>query len=175
LSDNKILSAYSSWNALYVKSRHEKKVALLMEKFGLSYYLPMVRSLKIWSDRKKWVLEPLFRGYIFVPQLPTLHEQYLQVPGVVNFVRYNKQDATISADELMVLQMFVDKGYHVETVNASQIKKGDIVQVLAGPFVGLEAEVIRSLNNQQCLLALESLGQIVKVTVPLEIIVSKKN
>lgn len=145
-----------------------------MEKFGLEYYLPLVRSLKIWSDRKKWVYEPLFRGYIFIPFLPALHEQYAHVQGVVNFVRYNGKDAVISAEELTLLQLFIDKGYHVKAVSESQIDEGDVVQLLAGPFVGLEAEVVRKVNNNHCLLMLESLGQIVKVTVPLDSVVVRK-
>lgn len=144
-----------------------------MDKMGLEYYLPLVKSLKFWSDRKKWVIEPLFRGYIFIPQAPALHEQYVQVPGVVNFVRYNKEDAVIRAEELSVLQLFIEKGYHLEAVETKHLYEGDKVHVIAGPFIGAEAEVIRTLNNNSCLLALESLGQIVKVTLPLNLVVGK--
>ena len=33
---------------------------------GIESYLPLKKVLKQWSDRKKWVEEPLFRSYIFI-------------------------------------------------------------------------------------------------------------
>ena len=47
-----------SWYAVYVKSRTEKKVALEFKYEEIDHYLPLIKRLKQWSDRKKWVEEP---------------------------------------------------------------------------------------------------------------------
>ena len=54
------------WYAIYTKPRWEKKLAEKLEEKRIDHYLPMVKTLKLWSDRKKWVNEPLFKSYIFV-------------------------------------------------------------------------------------------------------------
>ena len=54
------------WYLLYTKPRAEKKVALELGLKGYELFLPLQRTLKQWSDRKKWVEEPLFKGYIFI-------------------------------------------------------------------------------------------------------------
>ncbi len=52
------------WHAIYVKSRSEKKVAERLDDLGIDYYLPLVTTIKQWSDRKKRVEEPLFKSYV---------------------------------------------------------------------------------------------------------------
>ena len=54
------------WYAIYTKSRWEKKCAKTMQADGYTIYLPLIKTLKQWSDRKKMVEIPLIPGYIFV-------------------------------------------------------------------------------------------------------------
>ena len=54
------------WFAVYTKSRNEKKVYERLIDEGYEAYLPLQKRLKQWSDRKKWVEEPLLRSYVFV-------------------------------------------------------------------------------------------------------------
>ena len=63
------------WKVIYTASRQEKKVAVLLERFGIAYYLPLVKKLRLWSDRKKWVEMPLFNGYVFVKPEPGIRDK----------------------------------------------------------------------------------------------------
>ena len=54
------------WYVIYTRPRWEKKVASLLQAKAIEHYCPLNRVMKQWSDRKKIVLEPLFKGYIFV-------------------------------------------------------------------------------------------------------------
>ena len=55
-----------TWYAIYTKPRTEKKACEELTCKGISTYLPVVKTLKQWSDRKKWVEKPYFPGYLFV-------------------------------------------------------------------------------------------------------------
>ena len=72
-----------NWWALYTKPRHEKKAKLEIEKKGITVYLPLNRVLRQWSDRKKWIEEPLFPGYIFIHGDAVERHQAVQSNGVV--------------------------------------------------------------------------------------------
>jgi len=43
----------SKWYAVYVKSRQEKKVHQQLEEKELVSFLPLLETLRQWSDRKK--------------------------------------------------------------------------------------------------------------------------
>ena len=62
--EKKVIAA--KWYAVYVKSRFEKKSASLLERDGVTVYLPLITTVKQWSDRRKKVDEPLFKSYLFV-------------------------------------------------------------------------------------------------------------
>ncbi len=55
-----------SWFAFYTKPRWEKKVAGLLSARGIINYCPLNKVVRQWSDRKKVVLEPVFKSYVFV-------------------------------------------------------------------------------------------------------------
>jgi transcription antitermination factor NusG len=74
------------WYAIYVNSRHEKKVASLLESKLVEIFLPLQKKTKQWSDRKKIVLEPLFTSYLFVRIQETEKEKVRETSGVLNFV-----------------------------------------------------------------------------------------
>ena len=54
------------WYAVYTRPRWEKKVASLLDDKDIVHYCPLNKVTRQWSDRKKVVMEPLFKGYIFV-------------------------------------------------------------------------------------------------------------
>ena len=54
------------WYAVYTKPRWEKKVAERLLEKGIDHYCPLNKVIRQWSDRKKAILEPIFKGYVFV-------------------------------------------------------------------------------------------------------------
>ena len=88
------------WYALYTRSRHEKKVDYQLREKGIESYLPLQRVLRKWSDRKKWVEEPLFRCYVFVHVDPANRLRALQTFGVVRFVTFSDEPAVVRDDEI---------------------------------------------------------------------------
>ena len=55
-----------NWFALYTKPRHEFKALEQLKEIEIETYLPTITVTKQWSDRKKKVIEPLFKSYIFI-------------------------------------------------------------------------------------------------------------
>ncbi len=54
------------WYALHTRSRHERVVEHRLREEGMETYLPTMREVHRWSDRKKTVEVPLFSCYVFV-------------------------------------------------------------------------------------------------------------
>ena len=98
------------WYAVYVRSRHEKKVYHLFEEKGIESSLPLIKTTRQWSDRKKKVEVPLFRGYVFVRldiDKDKLH--ILQTDGVVKFISIRSKPSRIPDEQINWIHMIVKK------------------------------------------------------------------
>ena len=56
----------SWWYAVNTRPRWEKKIAKVLDTKGIENYCPVNKVTRQWSDRKKVILEPLFKCYVFV-------------------------------------------------------------------------------------------------------------
>jgi transcription antitermination factor NusG len=161
------MSSGNLWFVVYTASRQEKKVAALLDRYGIQYYLPLIKKLRSWSDRKKWVEMPLFNGYVFVQPLPAMRDKVLEIPGVVKYLKYNGADAAVSDKEISTIQGLLTHGYHLEAAGAGTLRKGDKVRIDQGPLKGIEAEVLKDADgNNTVLIAFETISQVVKVSLP---------
>jgi transcription antitermination factor NusG len=165
--------AEQQWKVIYTASRQEKKVADMLTKFGIEHYLPMVKKLRLWSDRKKWVEVPLFNGYVFVKPTEFQRDKVLETPGVVKYLRYNGEDALLRDVEIDFIMRIIQNGYDVE-VSEMQFNKGQLVTITAGPLKGIEAEILRvDGNSNEILIGFETISQTLRVTLPSGILKKK--
>jgi len=118
------------WKVVYVASRQEKKVAMRLEKEGIKYFLPLYRKLSQWSDRKKWVEFPLFNGYLFVQPDAWQRDKLLELPGIIAYLRYNKEDAVVRDEEITTIQKITANKKITEFSPGDTIKVG--VKIVEG-------------------------------------------
>jgi transcription antitermination factor NusG len=145
-----------TWYAVYTKPRWEKKVFSLMVEKGMEAYCPLNRIKKKWSDRLKWVEEPLFKSYVFVKISEEEQTQIRMVNGVVNFVYWLGRPAIIKDREIEIIRKFLNE-YTDVRVEPLQLQTDAKVTILQGALMDKEATVIKVLNNK-VLVNIESLG-----------------
>ena len=134
------------WFALYTKPRHEFKAALQLESEEISYYLPVIKRLKQWSDRKKKITEPLLRSYIFI--FADEKERYLSLQqlSIVRCIFDNGRPAVIPEWQIDNLRKFLNK--EVDIVVHSGIVPGAKVKILDGPFEGVIGVIKREVKGR---------------------------
>lgn len=104
------------WYAAYTKPRWEKKVASLLEAKGIEFYCPLNKVVKQWSDRKKTVLEPLFKSYVFVHVEEKQKWELLNMNGILNYVHYMGSPARIRDREIETVKRFLNEFESVSVV-----------------------------------------------------------
>lgn len=129
------------WYALYVKSRHEKKVAALLKDKGIEAFVPLRRTLRQWSDRKKWVEEPVITCYVFINIIASQREGVLKTPSVVGYVRNNKRDATIPDEEMNIMKSILNVPDVDVNLERDDLKVGQLCEVVAGPMNGMRVKL----------------------------------
>lgn len=152
-----------TWYAVYTKPRWEKKVFNLMIEKGMEAYCPLNRVKKKWSDRLKWVEEPLFKSYVFVRIAAEEQTRVRMVSGVVNFVYWLGRPAVIKNKEIEIIRKFMNE-YSDVRVEPLQLRTDAKVTILQGALMDKEATVIKVLNNK-VLVNIESIGYSLVATV----------
>lgn len=161
------------WHAIYVSSRAEKKISENLHAKNIEAYVPIVKTMRQWSDRKKMVELPLMNGYVFVKTTSTENDKVLQTKGVVNFVRSEGKVAVIREVEIERLKQLVELGYQMEVNSMNKIyKEGDKVKISSGTLKGIEGYVVTNQEDKQIEVLLESIGQCIRVKLPKEILLS---
>jgi transcriptional antiterminator RfaH len=159
------------WKVIYCASRKEKKVSAHLTQKAIEHFLPLVKSLRIWSDRKKWIETPLFNSYIFVRPSDIQRDMVLQVPGVVKYLRYNGSDAMVAEKDVVLIQRLIEKGYQIQQHDLqSPLESGDLADVLDGPFKGQEVEVHYFENEAFVVVSVEGFSNSYKVNLPRELL-----
>ena len=144
------------WYVVYTKPRWEKKVFGLMTERGMQAYCPLTRVQKKWSDRLKWVEEPLFKSYVFVQVAQEDQTLVRMVGGVVNFVYWLGKPAVVKDKEIEIIRKFLND--HDE-VMAEPLELGtnSKVMIRRGVFMDKEAKVVKVINNKVRVI-IESIG-----------------
>ena len=145
------------WYALYVNVRHEKKVMMKLLERGIEAYVPLIKQIKQWSDRKKMIELPLFTGYVFVNIALSEMDKLRWVEGVINYLRFEGKPAVIRDNEIEGLKYFVSNGYEINSednyiglgqkvkINLAQFKDftGTVKSISENDFVAVSFEGIR--------------------------------
>ena len=144
------------WYVLYTKPKNEKKVYERLSLQGFECYCPCRKILKQWSDRKKWVEEPLFRSYIFIKVPSTYAERInvLQTPGVVRFLYWLGKEAEVKQSEIETIQKFL--GEH-KTVEIISFEAGTKLKIRDGALKGMDGTVDYQ-TDKEVVLNIEKLG-----------------
>ena len=157
-----------NWYVIYTKSRSEKMVADKLAKAGIEVFCPLLKRKKLWSDRWKWVEEPLFRSYCFVRLEDSDRDNIFSVPGVVRYVFHCGKPAIIREKEMDLLKSWLAE-YDHESIQTENLNVNDRIRIRSGALMDKEAEVLES-NGNYALLLLEDLGLQVKVDLRKNII-----
>ncbi len=144
------------WYVVYTKPRWEKKVYDLLVKKGVEAYCPLNRIMKKWSDRSKWVEEPLFKSYVFVRVGEEEHTCVRMINGVVNFVYWLGKPAVVKGRDIEIIRRFMLEYQEVEAVPLD-LKENAKVTILRGAFMNREAMVKKVAHNRVQVI-IESIG-----------------
>lgn len=156
------------WHVLYVKSRWEKKVYASLQEISLESFLPQVKTVQQWSDRKKTIIKPLFPSYVFVNINSSLEfHKALSVNGACAYIRFGKEYARVTEKEVNQIKLLVGAKDVTDVVMDTQLPKvGEIKKIVYGPLSGLECEVLKVGNVNKIIVYIHSLGQNITASIP---------
>jgi len=148
------------WYAVRTRSRFEKAVDA-----GVESYLPLLKELSQWKDRKKFVALPVFPGYVFARFVDeaAIRLQVLQTHGVVQILGQGRSIEPVLDCELESIRRLIE----TDTLFFTHpfLRKGAWVRVKHGPLRDIEGRLVCVKNQTRLILSVEILSQSVATEV----------
>ena len=145
-----------SWYALITRPRWEKKIAQILETKGIENYCPLNKVVKQWSDRKKIVLEPIFKSYVFVKVEEQKKWDVKRIDGILNYVYWLGKPAKIKEEEITTIKKFLHEFSDV-TVEQIGLQVNQKVRVRQGILMNYEG-ILLELSGSRAFVKIESMG-----------------
>ncbi len=154
------------WFAIYTKSRCEKKVFSILIRKDIESWCPLQKVERQWSDRKKFIEDPVFKSYVFVRIEEDARLPVLQTEGVINFVHFLGKPAVIQDAEVALIKSYLmEKDVNISVQSSQTFQQNDKVIISHGIFMDNTGTVLRS-SPKKIYVRLESLGQVMTVEFP---------
>lgn len=161
----KIGAVEEKWYALYTRPRAEKQVYQRLLESNIETFLPLQKTIRIWSDRKKLVEKPLLSSYVFVRTNFKSFPLIYKTPGIVKFISFEGQPVSIPQKQIDNLRLIINSEAEVE-VTSDRFEQGDCVEVINGSLIGLTGELIKVGSHNRVVVRIDKLDQNLILKIP---------
>jgi transcriptional antiterminator RfaH len=153
-----------NWLALYTKPRSEFKAEEQLINSNIHTYLPTITKLKQWSDRKKKVTEPLFRGYIFIYADEQERLVSVEKQAIVRCLFDAGRPARIPDWQIENIRKMLESSSDIIVHNG--IVPGTKVMIKSGAFSGVIGTVINESSSKSISVSIDLLNRSVIARLP---------
>ena len=129
-----------NWYVVYTKPRQESRALLNLQNQGYSCYLPTFQVAKLRAGKLTTRIEPLFSRYLFI-ELSLEHQSQSWAPirsklGVSSFLMFGNEPAHVPHE---LVELLREREQAAQAQPVALYQPGEKLQVIDGPFAGLEA------------------------------------
>jgi len=156
-----------NWFLLQTKSKQESRAVENLARQGIDSFSPMIRVEKVFRGKRVVREEALFPCYLFVNfnQSAISTTSVRSTRGVRHFVTCAGSPVVVPDRLIEQLQKRADLGD--EQLVSDLPQTGDQLEVIEGPFRGLNAVFTEVDGNQRAVVLIKLLNQQVRASIPL--------
>ena len=132
---------------------------------GFEVYLPKIKKLQVWSDRRKWVELPLFPSYCFVKVSEKEYYEILKHDAVVKYVGFGGKPSIMRDYHIDGVKRILGENIDFDLSN-QKFKPGQLVEIGVGPMSGCCGEIVKISGKRKMLVRLDEIGYSLVVSVP---------
>jgi len=164
MSSEKPETNHQAWYVVHTKPRQENRALENLQNQGFNCFLPTMQVQKLRNQKVQTITEPMFSRYLFI-QLDDQTQNWGPIRstlGVSKLVSFGPQPAKVPHEFIAFLHEAP-----VETIER-MFAPDDNVQVVSGPFKGLEGKYMAHDGETRAFVLVELLGQPQKLRMAVE-------
>lgn len=153
------------WYALHTRARHERVVEHRLREQGMETFLPTVREVHKWSDRKKTVDVPLFSCYVFVrcALSPEDRTRVYRVESALGFVGVRGAGMPIPDEQIESVRTLLSQT--VPCRSHPFLKVGQRVRVCGGALDGVEGVFLSENGDRSLVISVDAIQRSLAVRI----------
>lgn len=157
------------WYAAYTRVNQEMSIKKRLDALNIENYLPLQEVVRQGPEGRRKVQELLIRGLIFVrtdrrTSFALLNDYSLNIVYIRD--RETRHSLIIPDKQMKDFMFLLDFSDEVIEVVNKELRRGDKVRVIKGPFLGLEGELVRVKGHRRVVVRLEGVVSIATSYIP---------
>ncbi len=154
-----------TWLVVQTKPKQEELASEHLTRQGYQVFLPKIEQRKRVRGQWKHIIGPLFPRYLFIEARFGTDDlaPVRSTIGVINLVRFGQEIVPVPDSVIEFLQSQQDPTTGARDASAWPHKRGDKVDILEGPFAGLQGIFEMSKDEDRAYLLIELLGRATRV------------
>ena len=157
------------WYAAYTRVNQEMSIKKKLDALNVENYLPLQEVVRQEPEGRKKVRELLVRGLIFLrtdrrTSFVLLNDYSLNIVYIRD--RETRRSLIIPDKQMKDFMFLLDFSDEVIEIVNKELRRGDKVRVIKGPFVGLEGELVRVKGHKRVVVRLEGVVSIATASIP---------
>lgn len=162
----------SNWYLIYTRPQQEKKIVSRLSEINVDTFLPLVKKVHQWNNRRKVIEAPLFPSYVFV-NIKSATDFYnsKNIKGFVSYIKFNNQIAKVNQSVIDNLKIALNVCENPEVTRCG-FQLGQKVLIQKGPLEGLSCEIIKYNGKSKARVRVDLLSQDLLVDIPQNLIFS---
>lgn len=163
------------WFLISPNYRRELKIKQYLESKGIACFVPMQHTFRIIAGKKRLVEVPIVSNYLFVKstynQLKVEKQtlEQLDMPFKFRMDTMNRQQPIVIDERLMKDFITVCQNQYSKFVDRNKqanIKKGDRVEIVSGPFAGIQGYYARPFKDKCVVVLIEDVAAVCTTYIP---------
>ena len=157
-----------AWYVLHTRSKFENVVYQNLIKKNKNVFLPTIRKRSRRRDRRLFLQQPLFPGYLFIktPVTPAAKLDVLKTVGVVKLIGNRDIPIPVDPEVIESLKIIIHANEQVEAVQC--LRHGDAVRVVAGPFAGVVGIFLQYQGTERVVVNIDAMGRAASINVSVD-------
>jgi transcription antitermination factor NusG len=163
------IESETSWYVFYTAPRAEKVVQKDLSNRGYEVFLPITKTLRLWSNRQRKVIDQvLFPSYIFVNTEESYLHKICQIPKVVMFIKCGDKPSKVNCKciEGIKSMLNLDQEIFIEP----NFSEGENVRIISGPLAGHEGVLLKQQSKTRFGIQLKEIKQTVSIDVSMNMV-----
>lgn len=163
------------WFLISPNYRRELKIKQYFESKGVTCFIPMRHIYRTIAGKKCLVEVPIISNYLFVKstydQLKAEKQtlELLDMPFKFRMDTMNRHQPIVISERLMKDFITVCQNQYSKFVDCDKqanIKKGDLVEIVSGPFAGVQGYYARPFKDKCVVVLIENIAAVCTTYIP---------
>ena len=170
--ENHLSESEPKWFAVRTRFKSEKVALKQLQRMGVETYLPIRQLTRRYGRKIRKVALPLINSFVFVNIKKQEYSTVLETEYVAGFLRFGSNLLSIPEKEIKMIRRLLgeDSDLEIVVVETTDYAKGDWVEIILGPLLGMKGRLLNIQGKDKLLIELTNSGHSLHISIDTQLL-----